>query len=128
MDGKILKISMFFLTLAVLCGAAGAADDGRLKLSTTTSLYDTKLLDVIEQKFEEKYNASLDIISGGTGIALQYGERGDVDVLLVHDKPRELKFVEDGHGLERICIAYNYFAVVGPKDDPAGIKDMNASE
>jgi len=128
MDGKILKISMFFLTLAVLCGAAGAADDGRLKLSTTTSLYDTKLLDVIEQKFEEKYNASLDIISGGTGIALQYGERGDVDVLLVHDKPRELKFVQDGDGLERRCIAYNYFAVVGPKDDPAGIKDMNASE
>ena len=128
MEGKILKITILLLILAVLCSAAGAADEKRLKLSTTTSLYDTKLLDLIEQKFEEKYNVSLDIISGGTGIAIQYGERGDVDVLLVHDKPRELKFVEDGHGLERRCIAYNYFALVGPKDDPAGIKDMNASE
>jgi len=128
MDMKILKAIMLLLMLAVLCGIVGAADGERLKLSTTTSLYDTKLLDTIEPKFEEKYNASLDIISGGTGIAIQYGERGDVDVLLVHDKPRELKFVQDGDGLERKCIAYNYFALVGPKDDPAGIKDMNASQ
>ncbi len=128
MKGKILKITMLLLTMAVLYGTAVAQDGGRLKLSTTTSLYDTKLLDMIEQKFEEKSNVSLDIISGGTGIAIQYGERGDVDVLLVHDKPREVKFVQDGDGLERKCITYNYFALVGPKDDPAGIKDMNASQ
>ncbi len=127
MEGKLLKISMLLLATAMLCSAAGAADSGRLKLATTTSLYDTKLLDFIEQKFEEKYNVSLDIVSGGTGIAIQYGERGDVDVLIVHDKPRELKFIEDGHGLERRCIAYNYFYLVGPKSDPAGIKGMNAS-
>lgn len=128
MEGKLLKISMLLLAAATLCSAAGAADSGRLKLATTTSLYDTKLLDLIEQKFEEKYNVSLDIVSGGTGIAIQYGERGDVDVLIVHDKTRELKFIEDGHGLERRCIAYNYFYLVGPKSDPAGIKGMNASE
>jgi tungstate transport system substrate-binding protein len=128
MEGKLLKISMLLLAAAMLCSAAGAADSGRLKLATTTSLYDTKLLDLIEQKFEEKYNVSLDIVSGGTGIAIQYGERGDVDVLIVHDKPRELKFIEDGHGLERRCIAYNYFYIVGPENDPAGIKGMNASE
>lgn len=127
MEGKLLKISMLLLAAAMLCSATGAADSGRLKLATTTSLYDTKLLDLIEQKFEEKYNVSLDIVSGGTGIAIQYGERGDVDVLIVHDKPRELKFIEDGHGLERRCIAYNYFYLVGPKSDPAGIEGMNAS-
>ncbi len=118
---------MLLLAAIMLC-SQGIAQEERLKLATTTSLYDTKLLDLIEQKFEEKYNVSMDIVSGGTGIAIQYGERGDVDVLIVHDKPRELKFIEDGHGLERRCIAYNYFYIVGPENDPAGIKGMNASE
>jgi tungstate transport system substrate-binding protein len=127
-ERKIPRVAMVLLMMAALCCATGAQDGGRLKLSTTTSLYDTKLLDLIEQKFEDKYNVSLDVLSGGTGIAIQYGERGDVDVLIIHDKPREVKFVQDGHGLERRCIAYNYFAIVGPKNDPAGIKGMSASE
>jgi len=127
MEERLIRISMLLLAAAIFCGL-GAAQEERLKLATTTSLYDTKLLDLIEQEFEEKYNVSLDIVSGGTGIAIQYGERGDVDVLIVHDKPRELKFIEDGHGLERRCIAYNYFYIVGPEDDPAGIEGMNASD
>jgi tungstate transport system substrate-binding protein len=127
MEEKLIRISIMLLAAAMLCGL-GIAQEERLKLATTTSLYDTKLLDLIEQKFEEKYNTSLDIVSGGTGIAIQYGERGDVDALIVHDKPRELKFIEDGHGLERRCIAYNYFYLVGPEDDPAGIEGMSASE
>ncbi len=128
MAGKMLKLSLLLLVLSVFCSGAHAAEGERLKLATTTSLQDTGLLDKIKEKFDEKYNVSLDVVSGGTGIALQYGERGDVDVLIVHDKPRELKFIEDGQGLERRCIAYNYFYVVGPKDDPAGIKGMNASQ
>jgi len=127
MKNKLIEVVLILLALSVLCGAAGAAEGERLKLSTTTSLQDTGLIDLIKDKFDEKYNVSLDVISGGTGIAIQYGERGDVDALIVHDKPRELKFIEDGHGLERRCIGYNYFYVVGPKDDPAGIKGMNAS-
>ena len=127
MAEKILRTTLLLLALSMLCCAAVAADGGRLKLATTTSLQDTGLLDVIKQKFDEKYNVSLDVVSGGTGIAIQYGERGDVDVLMVHDKERELKFIKDGHGLERRCIAYNYFNLVGPKGDPAGIKGMNAS-
>jgi len=127
MAGKNLRIFLLLLALTVLCSAAGAAEKERLRLATTTSLQDTGLLDVIKDKFDEKYNVSLDVVSGGTGIALQYGERGDVDVLIVHDKARELKFIEDGQGLERRCIAYNYFYLVGPKDDPAGVKGMNVS-
>ena len=128
MEGKVLKISMLLLALAVLCTAVGVADNSRLKLVTTTSLHDTGLLDVIKQKFEEKNNVSLDVVSVGTGIAIQYGEKGDADVLLIHDKTREVKFVKDGHGLQRRCVAYNYFNIVGPKDDPAGIKGMNATQ
>ncbi len=125
MAEKAFKISLMLLALAMFCSAA---EGERLKVATTTSLQDTGLLDVIKDKFDEKYNVSLDVVSGGTGIAIQYGERGDVDVLLVHDKARELKFISDGYGLERRCIAYNYFYLVGPKDDPAGIIGMNASD
>ena len=121
----MIKISLLLMVLAVLCSAT---DGERLKLATTTSLQDTGLLDLIKEKFDAKYNVSLDVVSGGTGIAIQYGERGDVDVLIVHDKVRELKFIADGQGLERRCIAYNYFVVVGPKDDPAGVKGMNATQ
>jgi tungstate transport system substrate-binding protein len=128
MAGKMIKISLLLLVLAFFCSATLAAEGERLKLATTTSLQDTGLLDVIKEKFDARYNVSLDVVSGGTGIAIQYGERGDVDVLLVHDKVRELKFIADKQGLERRCIAYNYFVVVGPKDDPAGIKGMNATE
>lgn len=130
MEGKVLKISMLLLALAVLCTAVVAADSNssRLKIATTTSLYDTGLLDFLQGKYEDKYNASVSIVSGGTGIAIQYGQRGDVDLLMIHDKARELKFVKDGDGLQRRCIAYNYFVIVGPKDDPAGIKGMNATQ
>ncbi len=60
----------------------------------------------------------------GTGKALEYGQRGDVDVITVHSKARELAFVADGYGVERVPFAYNYFLIVGPASDPAGIKGM----
>jgi tungstate transport system substrate-binding protein len=128
MEGNIFKTSMLLIALMLLGGAAVAADGSRLKVATTTSLQDTGLLDVIKDKFDEKYNVSLDVVSGGTGLAIRYGESGDVDLLMVHDKERELKFIADGHGLERRCIGYNYYCLVGPKDDPATIKGMNASQ
>jgi len=127
MAGNFLKMTLVLTALIVLSSTALAAEGERLRLATTTSLQDTGLLDVVKDKFDELYNVSLDVVSGGTGIAIQYGERGDVDVLIVHDKERELKFINDGQGLERRCIAYNYFLLVGPKDDPAGVRDMNAS-
>jgi tungstate transport system substrate-binding protein len=127
MDGKVIKISLLLLAMAFICSMA-AAEEGRLKIATTTSLYDTKLLDVLEEQFEEENNATVDTVSGGTGIAIQYGERGDVDLLLVHDKVREVKFVEEGHGLERRCFAYNYFYLIGPEDDPAGVEGKDPAE
>ena len=127
MTGNVLRISLLLLVAAALCSSALAAEGERLRLATTTSLQDTGLLDLIKEEFDQSHNVSLDVVSGGTGIAIQYGERGDVDVLLVHDKVRELKFIEDGHGLERRCIAYNYFYLVGPENDPAGVQGMNAS-
>ena len=103
----------------------GETNGGRLRLATTTSLYDTGLWDSLEPMFEDKYGVELDVITGGTGKALEFGRRGDVDVLTIHDKPREEEFVAQGYGVKRYPIAYNYFFIVGPERDPAGIKGMD---
>ncbi len=99
-----------------------------LRVATTTSLYDTGLWDYLEPMFEKKYNVELDVLYAGTGKAIEYGMKGDVDVLVVHDKPNEEKFVADGYGKERIPFAYNYFLIVGPPSDPAGIKGMRPED
>jgi len=126
---RTLKISMLLMALVVTGAALSSADEGRLKIATTSSLYDTGLLETIVDKFTEENGDTVQIPShGGTGIAIAAGQKGDVDLLIVHDKAREVKFIQDGDGLERRCFAYNYFYIVGPADDPAGIKGLNASE
>jgi tungstate transport system substrate-binding protein len=100
----------------------------RLRIATTTSLYDTGLWDYLEPIFEEEYDVELDVLYAGTGIALEYGRRGDVDAIIVHSKSREEQFVADGYGIERIPFAYNYFVIVGPEDDPAGLKGLTPED
>src|SRR3990172_8764775 len=86
----------------------------RLIISTTTSLYDTGLLDQLEKDYENKHSAlDINIISAGTGIAIQHAQNGDADLILVHAPAQELTFLEQGWGLNRKIIAYNYFTVVG---------------
>ncbi len=96
----------------------------RLRVATTTSLYDTGLWGYLEPMFEEQYDIEVDVVYAGTGIAIEYGKRGDVDVITVHSKSREVAFVDEGYGLARVPFAYNYFLIVGPESDPAGIKGM----
>ena len=100
----------------------------RFKIATTTSLYDTGLWYYLEPIFEEKANVEMDIIYAGTGIALEYGRRGDVDALIVHDKAAEDQFIADGYGINRRNFGYNFFLIAGPSDDPAGIKGSTATE
>ncbi len=104
--------------------AATAHDGGRLRLATTTSLYDTGLWDVLERRFEDMYNVELDILTGGTGKALEFGRLGEVDVLAIHDRVREEAFIADGYGVERRPIAYNRFLIVGPANDPASVTGL----
>lgn len=131
-------IIWLFLTLFILggCGApseapateeTAAGESQRLVLATTTSTYDSGLLDAILPDFEEKYNAEVDVIAVGTGQALSMGEAGDADVLLVHARAREDAFVEAGHGTARYDVMYNDFVIVGPADDPAGIAGMESA-
>lgn len=98
-------------------------------VSTTTSLYETGFLDILKERFEKTnpgYNVSF--ISQGTGKAIATAQRGDADMILVHDPLKELGFLEDGYGVNRKIIAYNFFIIVGPEADPAGAKDQTPTE
>ena len=100
----------------------------RLFISTTTSLYDTGLLDEIERDYEATHNVDLNTLAVGTGIAIQHAQNGDADIVLVHSPSVEKTFLEGGHGLNRKIIAYNFFTIIGPEDDPAGIAGKTAAE
>jgi tungstate transport system substrate-binding protein len=98
-----------------------------LIVSTTTSLYDSGLLEEIEYDFESNFSIDLHFIPVGTGLAILQGQRGDADVILVHAPEREFNFLLDGHGVARKIIAYNFFIIAGPSNDPAMIKGKNAN-
>lgn len=100
----------------------------RLRVATTTSLYDTGLWGYLEPMFEDRHGIELDVLYAGTGKALDWGRRGDVDVIAVHSRPREEAFVEEGFGVERVPFAFNHFLLVGPPEDPAGIGGMPPEE
>lgn len=101
---------------------AEKASNEAVILATTTSTKDTGLLDVLIPEFEKKYNITVKPIAVGTGEALKMGERGDADVLLVHSRLAEDEFMAKEFGMVRKDVMYNDFVIIGPKDDPAGIK------
>ncbi len=134
MRKAIYYLLSVFILVSLIAGSVGCATargvaplppKPRLRVATTTSLYDTGLWGYLEPMFEKKYNVELDVLSLGSGAAIQYGQRGDVDVLTVHDKAAEQKFVSDDYGVQRVPFAYNYFLIVGPASDPAGIKGLS---
>jgi ABC-type tungstate transport system permease subunit len=91
-------------------------------VSTTTSLYETGLLDILKQRFEQTYPGhNVSFISQGTGKAIATAQRGDADMILVHDPVKEFAFLEEGYGVNRKIIAYNFFIIVGPDTDPADV-------
>jgi tungstate transport system substrate-binding protein len=113
--------------LVIVAGVLGAyflhpRPRTQMIVSTTTSLYETGFLDILKQSFEQKnpgYNVSF--ISQGTAQAIQTAKAGQADMILVHDPPQELAFLNDSYGVNRKIIAYNFFILVGPSSDPAGI-------
>ena len=100
-----------------------------LIVSTTTSLYETGFLDVLEDNFEAKYpQYNVSYISQGTSLAIQTAKNGDADMVLVHDPTAEKKFLTDGFGVNRVIVAYNFFIVVGPAADPADVTGLGPLE
>ncbi len=109
--------------------APTASAPQQLRLATTTSTCDTKLLDVLNKKFEETNNAQILIVCEGTGKAIATGELGAADVVMVHAVSAELKAVANGSFINRSYMMYNYFVIIGPENDPAGIRNAgNAAD
>jgi tungstate transport system substrate-binding protein len=105
--------------------AASVPIKGNIILSTTTSTVDSGLLDYILQVFTKEMGWTVDVISVGTGAALQMGRDGQADVLLVHSMAQEIQFVADGHGLQRFDVMYNDYVVVGPRAPIAHNDNIN---
>lgn len=104
---------------------ARAETGGRkIRLASTTSVRDSGLLDAILPAFRSKTGIEVETIAVGTGQALALGERGDVDLVLVHDREAEEAFVAAGHGVERRELFYNRFLLAGPKADPARVAGL----
>ena len=116
------------LTLAAGIGAAGARDNFII-VQSTTSTQNSGLLGFLLPQFKQKTGIEVRVVAVGTGQAIKNARNGDGDVLLVHAKPAEEKFVADGWGVERHDVMHNDFVIVGPKADPAGVagdKDVTA--
>lgn len=110
------------LTLAVSGGCLAA--DKVLKMSTTTSTQSSGLLDILLPEFEKASGIKIKVIAKGTGAAIRDGQDGNVDIIFVHAKGREMKFVEDGFGTERYPVMHNDFVIIGSPEDAAGITGM----
>src|SRR5207344_344730 len=107
---------------AVLSGAPVSAQDKSIVVSSTTSTQDSGLFGHILPLFKQKTGIEVKVIAQGTGQALDTGRRGDADVVFVHAKSAEEKFLAEGQGVKRNPVMYNDFVLIGPKSDPAGIK------
>jgi tungstate transport system substrate-binding protein len=134
MNNKIIAAIIIIIIALIAVGAyamnGGFQEKQILRISTTTSLEDTGLLNTLEAAFEKEHsNIDVQFVSAGTGIALKYAQKGDADMVIVHDKKKEQQFIADGYGTKRYPFAYNYFYIIGPASDPAKIKGMtNATQ
>jgi tungstate transport system substrate-binding protein len=103
-------------------GSNAGTDKGQLILATTTSTRDSGLLDDLVPRFQKESGCSVKTVAVGSGEALELGEKGDADVLLVHSPEAEQEYMDGGHGVTRKAVMHNDFIVAGPADDPARIK------
>jgi tungstate transport system substrate-binding protein len=123
MKRRFLVLALLALTL--ISRSAVAADDKFITVASTTSTENSGLFTWLLPAFTKATGIEVHVVAVGTGQALAIGQRGDADVVFVHDRPAELKFVEAGYGVGRREVMYNDFVIVGPAADPAGIAGLN---
>ncbi len=121
---KFISAGLALLTVMVITVPQNPAqaDDPYITVSSTTSTKNSGLYDFLLPKFTEKTGIEVRVVAVGTGKAIRLAQAGDADVLLVHHKPSEEKFVADGFGAKRFDVMYNDFVLIGPEQDPAGIR------
>lgn len=130
----MLNRRRLFSTLGLLVMLAGVApalaEDQSIVVASTTSTQDSGLFEHILPLFEKKTGIEVKVVAQGTGQALDTARRGDADVVFVHAKAQEEKFLQEGFGVKRFDVMYNDFVLIGPKSDPAGVsgtKDITAA-
>lgn len=137
MKRKFLPLGIFILSCLFLLSFSGCTpkekalepgSNGEIILATTTSTQDSGLLESILPAFESKTGIAVKVVAVGTGKAMEMGKNGEADVLLVHARSQEDQFVADGYGPERFDVMYNDFIILGPKDDPAKIKETGGND
>ncbi|AWM05773.1 substrate-binding domain-containing protein [Bradyrhizobium symbiodeficiens] len=116
-----------FVVFALLCGlaagvAASSAEDRSIVLATTTATQESGLLDFLLPIFRDKTGIEVTVIARRADAVLDGPRRGEADVVLMHARPQEEKFVADGFGVKRFDVMYNDYVLIGPKSDPAGVK------
>jgi len=124
---KWMSIGLICLLICVLScsGLEKTKTNKFILLSSTIGPIDSGVVDLLENEFEKETGIRVRHVGAGTGAALDIARKGNVDLVLVHAKSLEEKFVQEGFGTERIDLMYNDFVIVGPTNDPAGIKGMN---
>ena len=124
----LLVLLVFSIVCSGLFIAVTAENRKSIKMATTTSTDNTGLLDVLKPAFETATGIELICLATGTGKALKHGENCDVDLLMVHAPDAEKKYVGKGFGINREEFMYNDFVIIGPEDDPAGVRDKTISQ
>jgi tungstate transport system substrate-binding protein len=129
LNSKARRALLALVTLAATAlPLASLSQDKTIVMASTTSTEQSGLFAHLLPQFTKASGITVRVVAQGTGQALDMGRRGDADILFVHDKAAEEKFVADGFGIERKPVMYNDFVVVGPKSDPAGVKGSDVVE
>jgi tungstate transport system substrate-binding protein len=122
MPNRFLSFAVALCVGAVAAYAPAIAEDRSIVVASTTSTQDSGLFGYLLPIFKAKTGIEVKVIAQGTGQALDTARRGDADVVFVHAKPQEEKFLAEGFGVKRFDVMYNDFVLIGPKGDPAGVK------
>ncbi|MEK7281271.1 MAG: substrate-binding domain-containing protein [Chloroflexota bacterium] len=128
MSPASVTFRLALLLSLLLVTACATTPTPTLTLGTTTSAYDSGILNQLLSPFERTYNIKVKVVAVGSGQALELGRRGDVDILLVHSPEDEEKFMAQGYGRWRQSLMYNQFILVGPPSDPAQVRELEIRE
>src|SRR6266702_8422685 len=121
-SGRNLIAAVALGVIVLAAASCGTQEDKSIVVASTTSTQDSGLFDYLLPIVKQRTGITVKVIAQGSGQALDTGRRGDADVVFVHAKPQEEKFVAEGFGVKRFPVMYNDFVLIGPKSDPAGIK------
>lgn len=128
MKKVLILIAIAITALALLIGCKPKQEPVTLKLSTTTSVNDSKLLDYLKPFLKQEENITLDVLAQGSGQAIQTATDGNCDVLIAHSPTAEQTFVDTGKGVEKKQFMYNYFVIVGPTADGASVSNLASAK